>query len=77
LKCCGKCYLRKQLSKVDKDRGAETPLLAQLSKFEISPFVIPAALTLAPVINDGSRPECRYDESFPDAIALSIFHPPG
>jgi hypothetical protein len=77
LKCCGKCYLRKQLAKVDNGHSAEKPLLAQLSKFEMAPFVVPHPVSLTHTFLEESRQECHYIAPFPKEITLSIFHPPG
>lgn len=42
LKCCGKCYLKKQLKAVDdgNDRSKNTPL--KVEKQEITAYIIPA-----------------------------------
>jgi hypothetical protein len=77
LKCCGKCYLRRQLAKADGAHNSEQPLLAQLSKFEIAPFIIPGVLSLAHVSNEESSVESYCNAPFPKEIVLSIFHPPG
>jgi hypothetical protein len=78
LNCCGKCYLRKQLAKADNEPSSQKPILAQLSKFEIAPFVLPErALAPVHVADEETKPEHCYNAPFPQEIAQAIFHPPG
>lgn len=77
LKCCGKCYLRKQLAKADRGRSTGQPLLAQLSKFEVAPFIIPEAFLLSSIPGREASAESYYHAPFPKEVMRAIFHPPG
>lgn len=77
MKCCGKCYLQKQLKKVD-DSDASKKQSERAGKAEVPVYILP------PVIPHQSSPvsvmaaiqhpagQHLYDSRFPAAI----FHPP-
>jgi hypothetical protein len=75
--CRGKCYLRRQLAKADAGATSEKPLIAQLSKFEVAPFVLPESLSLRPITYAEERTDIYYCTPFMPEVTLSIFHPPG
>lgn len=78
--CCGKCYLRKQLNKVDegseKNTNKNLPS-AKWEKIEASPFIIPEKIVFSvfnpseeKVFNNYFRCPAGYDP------LSSIFRPP-
>lgn len=77
MKCCGKCYLQKQLKKVD-DTDASKKQSDRAGKAEVLVYILPAAiphnLLSAPAIAAIQHPANQhlYDSRFP----TSIFHPP-
>lgn len=77
LNCCGKCYLNKQLKKVDESDKKGRDLSQILSKFKLSPYVAPEPLWLC-VHNAVERPEWREQsrDFFPHWYS-GIEHPPG
>lgn len=77
MKCCGKCYLRKQLKKVD-DNDASKKQSDRAGKAEALVYILPAALphqtSSVPVISSIQHPAGQhlYDSRLP----VRIFHPP-
>lgn len=77
-KCCGKCYLRKQLKKVnDTDEGSSNGSTLKIEKTEVV-CLIPEGVKFCPVFESVSRnvlnPLSR--DLVPMDVPMSIFHPP-
>jgi hypothetical protein len=76
MKCCGKCYLRKQLKKVEDNDHSKKPL--RVDKSEIFVCILPASITTSipyiPVEASVQHPGVKqlHDCSLPQ----SVFHPP-
>lgn len=79
MKCCGKCYLRKQLKKVeDNDHTSKNPSV-KIEKNEVVPYIIPAtvALKAAPAFSGPAsikNPARQHLHGL--LIPASVFHPP-
>lgn len=77
MKCCGKCYLRKQLKKVD-DTDASKKQSGRVDKSEalvyILPQLIPSVQVFIPRESSVQHPVVRslYNSGLP----RSVFHPP-
>lgn len=77
MKCCGKCYLRKQLKKVDENSNSKkAPVKSEKSEslvFIISPVYTASLnyLYALPAIHNPAR-----QHLFNHAILSRIFHPP-
>lgn len=74
--CNGKCYLYKQLAKADGNTHPDKPLLAELSKFELPPFLMPEPLHLRQFFPEEKTMGFVYRMPFLQAICVDIFHPP-
>jgi len=76
LKCCGKCYLKKQLNKADQqtdDKQAPT----KNSKLSIEAFVIPVAVHFQTRYTKDTaifNPRCQ--KMYSSVYEGNIFHPP-
>lgn len=77
--CCGKCYLRKQLNKVDdgNEKNTSKNLPAKWEKIEVSPCVIPEKIAFSvfnpseeKIFHSYFRCPAGYDP------LSSVFHPP-
>ncbi len=77
LKCCGKCYLRKQLAKADATSKSERPLMAQLAKLKLPPFVVPEPLVVGAAFMNEARQDFGYKEPFAEEVPLAVIQPPG
>jgi hypothetical protein len=75
--CNGKCYLYKQLAKADGADKNNRQRLADLSRIELSAFVMPEALQLRMHIPEEAPCWAAYQSPFAEAVSLHIFHPPG
>ena len=79
MKCCGKCYLRKQLKKVDDNERPSKNTPTKVEKNEVVAFVLPALIPLS----QGNAEFGTKSERTPvfqhlrhSAIPFPIFHPP-
>ena len=78
MKCCGKCYLKKQLKKAEDNtdaNGKQAP--GKLNKIEIAEFVIPQKISLPYLVqlnNHNYNPAVQH--MYTHAAISSIFHPP-
>ncbi|MBS1585168.1 MAG: hypothetical protein JSS82_06430 [Bacteroidetes bacterium] len=78
MKCCGKCYLRKQLKKAEDGNEANSKQApCKLTKIEIAEFIPSQSFYLpehfASILKQHNpRMQHMHDRLFP----LSIFHPP-
>lgn len=78
MKCCGKCYLRKQLKKAEDgsdSNGKQAP--GKLTKIEIAEFIPSQSFHLpeyfvSTLQKHNPRMQRMHDRLFP----LSVFHPP-
>jgi hypothetical protein len=76
-KCCGKCYLRKQLNKVEKGGKEHSAIPDKWNLGEVAVFMLPQ------VISVPFMPAC-YNERIPlfnvtykpTGLPLRVFHPP-
>jgi len=80
LKCCGKCYLNKQLKKADKgsEDGTTNSSSGKNSWAESSPFILPVAAVLsAPLFfSHSSSPQGYYQQMPLNKVSGAVFHPP-
>jgi hypothetical protein len=78
MKCCGKCYLRKQLKKVTQNDNNTKAPNNKVEKTEIVAFVIPNKVILpesnAFNIDVVQHPSMQHLHGF--NIPFPIFHPP-
>lgn len=79
LKCCGKCYLRKQLAKTEARRSTgANPLPAQLSRIELPAFIMPPALYVVRSLPVAGLQEFPvYTHPFAEVVSMPVLHPPG
>lgn len=78
LKCCGKCYLKKQLKKADAEEKKQDSPAAKSNRLELTAFVLPSRTatplsfiaSLSPVQNPGRSAHHGILFSVP------VFHPP-
>lgn len=80
MKCCGKCYLHKQLNKVDDgtDKTGKNNNTAKWEKTEVDAFLLPEQLSFAfheVPQKETVNPYYIYPEGY-DPLN-TIFHPPG
>lgn len=75
LKCCGKCYLRKQLRKTE-EQGTGKPLVEKQQKTDVI-FLLPERIAV-PFIAEAQQLilRDRYAASYHAAAITDIFHPP-
>ena len=78
MKCCGKCYLKKQLRKAEEnsDTGKQAP--GKLNKIELAEFIVPQKIKFAPALRlFNSR---FYNPTMQHMYGCdahnNIFHPP-
>jgi hypothetical protein len=77
LKCCGKCYLRKQLKKIDEADQKGKGISEILSKFQMPPYLAPEPLQIAFVASEEALTwEDQSRDYFPQWKS-GIEHPPG
>lgn len=75
--CNGKCYLYKQLAKAEGSGQNNKQRLAEISKLELPPFVVPEPFQLhARAANEAPR-WVAYQRPFTEDVTLRISHPPG
>ncbi len=74
-KCCGKCYLHKQLKKADDNNSKSLP--TKTEKAEYALFIIPQKITLQFTPVTDNHHFTATDQRFITFDPLSsIFHPP-
>lgn len=77
LKCCGKCYLRKQLKKVDGDNDPTRSTVAKTER-EVIVYILPDRPVLSavfiPVIHKPFNPGGQHMMN--RLLVPAIFHPP-
>lgn len=77
--CCGKCYLNKQLNKVDNDndKNGGKNLPSKWEKTETAPFILPEIFSLKTCsITAITTHHAHYTNSISFSLAAEIFHPP-
>lgn len=78
--CCGKCYLNKQLNKVDsetdKNNGRNLP--SKWEKTETAPFILPEvfSLTVTTITATAITHHAHYINAAGYDPSADIFHPP-
>jgi len=76
LKCCGKCYLKKQLNKADQQTD-DKQAPSKNSRISIEAFVIPAPVKIRAFYNEElSIFNPGYQKMYGSVYEGSIFHPP-
>lgn len=77
-KCCGKCYLRKQMKKVDESGSSSKKGQVKTERTEITEFIVSDItfniLTPMPLTSANNTPV--YQDMFGNVAANGIFHPP-
>ncbi len=79
MKCCGKCYLNKQLKKADKSDEAGRPGPQSKNQWaDSSPFIVPeiAVFTSRPFISSSSVLSGFYRPMALQEFTGAVFHPP-
>lgn len=78
MKCCGKCYLRKQLKKVAQNDNTTKSTNNKTEKIDIIAFVIPDQITLpkADVFNIAAVQHPLMQHLYGFDIPFPVFHPP-
>lgn len=81
LKCCGKCYLNKQLKKAEKGTDEGTSKSTPSGKnhwAESSPFILPQIALLAsqPSFVETVAPQFYYQQMPLIKVSGAVFHPP-
>ncbi len=76
-KCCGKCYLRKQLRKVEKDGKESSTIPEKWNMGEVVVFTMPPVISVPFVatVYEERIPLCNEIYS-PIGVPARIFHPP-
>ena len=78
LKCCGKCYLKKQLKAVDDDNDQSKNTSLKVEKQEVVAYIIPAYTIIErrfiPVLDRHYNPGRQHLNGY-NPVQL-IFHPP-
>lgn len=78
MKCCGKCYLKKQLKKLDENDQPSKGPQVKMEKNEVVTFILPPSIyfTACPVVTTSGvlNPFVLqlHDSLYPSAV----FHPP-
>ena len=75
MKCCGKCYLRKQLARADKSAAKNED--RRTVKDEMSPFLIPATPSITRIVAIAETPVGGYLMPFAAIVAPESNHPLG
>ena len=77
MKCCGKCYLKKQLKKVDENsNGKKAPLKTDKSEslvFIVVPFFTAPEQVLSLQLSTHNP---AYQHMYGSNVPFLIFHPP-
>lgn len=77
MKCCGKCYLKKQLNKVHDEQSKSGPNSLKWEKGEFPVFVIPSAISFtAPSFATTQLLFPNYVVALVTNPANTVFHPP-
>lgn len=80
LKCCGRCYLRKQLKKADNPNTTSSPKApVKQEKAEGIAFILPHALPelQARILSDASARRTPVGQHlYPAGYFAAVFHPP-
>ena len=79
MKCCGKCYLRKQLKKAG-DLEDNQKLPSRTDRFELVVFILPSLFKVnaSPALIIQSSVKHPSGQDMRDVAALTaVFHPPG
>jgi hypothetical protein len=78
MKCCGKCYLKKKLNKVNDEQNRPGSVPMKWDKGEMPVFLIPAATFAFNTIiaDDLLTHRSGYDLSLVTRPHPSVFHPP-
>lgn len=71
--CNGKCHLKKQLDKEDKQQQSLPGSSKEKSEIQFHSIAVVSEFT---VTVTEITPQFNYSFYFPEAPALSIFHPP-
>ena len=78
--CCGKCYLRKQLKKVDDNESPVKKAPVKTEKNEILVAVVtpPRHFSIQPLIvaDATSIQNPVFQSMYASAVPFSVFHPP-
>jgi hypothetical protein len=79
MKCCGKCYLRKQLKKGYEQENPSKGAPTKVEKNEVVAFILPISLPPNHYRIVLPTPTLRtpvYQHLYHSTIPVSIFHPP-
>jgi len=77
MKCCGKCYLRKQLKKADNNNTPARHVPGKSERSEIVDFVLPGKIVVQRIFDPLSTADWPTVGGSPLAdFASSVFHPP-
>lgn len=78
MKCCGKCYLKKQLNKVNDDQGNRPGSLPmKWDKSGLPIFLVPSAFVLDDfILGTDLTHNSNYSLSLFSRPHPSVFHPP-
>ncbi len=76
-KCCGKCYLNKQLNKVEKSGKDNSTIPEKWNIGEILVFTIPSFIVIPFVATELTETIPLQDQVYePIGVSRNIFHPP-
>lgn len=77
-KCCGKCYLRKQMKKVDESGSSSKKGQVKTERTELSEFVVAniIALPTEHIFPTSAYRTPALQNMFGHTCVTSIFHPP-
>ena len=76
LKCCGKCYLRKQLNKLDGNNGTKN-VPDKIEKSEPVVYILPSIITFSSLQSLSATVRTPvHQRMHSQQIANTIFHPP-
>lgn len=78
-KCCGRCYLNKQLRKADgNEKGANGTVPEKWNMGEIAAYILPQPFALRLSIEKVEKQKYgRLHQTLPSAPPSEFFHPPG
>lgn len=79
LNCCGKCYVNKQMKKVDQNSGSEKQVPGKTAKAETVEYIMPLTplhSNTAFILQDDKVYNGHYTGSKGHDAAPAIFHPP-
>ncbi len=78
-KCCGKCYLNKQLNKADKGTAESTSSVPQKWNLgELIAYTLPHTVNILPLFYSESNNthHTLYVSFSPEGTYIPVFHPP-